>query len=146
MYDRVYLDARRFDDIINGVIKEKNLLGLYKDQNIRLYMYAFALGYDASKMVPSSHRKDYVRDDTMEKVYPEAFSFMNAVYLSKLLKNNEKIKIDDNENVYNMAEQYVNAGLDIIAEEASVSDDEAMMFAALRKLDKKYKELFENED
>ena len=142
MYDRVYLDDVRFNNIINGRIKENNLLGLYKDQNIRLYMYAFALGYNALKMTPSEHRRDYVRDDTTEKVFPEAISFINAVYISNLLDSGEKISIDDNENAYNMAEQYVNTGLDIIDNEAALSDDEAMMFAALRKLDKKYDELF----
>jgi hypothetical protein len=78
-------------------------------------------------------------------VYPEAISLIDAVYISKLLESGEKVNIEDNENAYNMAEQYVNTGLDIIAEEAEESDDETMMFAALRQLDKKYEELFGNE-
>lgn len=146
MYDRVYLDSNRFEVIINGTIKENNLLGLYKDANIRLYMYALALGVAADKKTLSTHRRDYVRDDTTEKVYPEAISFMNAVYLSKILSEGQKVSIEDNENAYNMAEQYVNAGLDIIKEEAEGADDEAMMFSALRRLDKKYEELFGTEE
>lgn len=142
MYDRTYLDGTLFDRVINGPIKENNILGLYKDHNIKLYMYAFALGYNSGEMNPSIHRRDYARDESTLNVYPEAISFMRAVYISSLLESNEKVSIEDNEPAYDMAEKYVNKGLSIIEEESKNSDDEAIMFAALRKLDKKYEELF----
>lgn len=42
-----------------------------------------------------------------------------------------------------IAERLVNAGLSIIDEEAKDVDEEAILFACLRKLDKKYEEIFE---
>ena len=143
MYDRTYLDGDLFDSVINGAIKEKKLLGLDKEKNIKVYMYAFALGYASGEMKPSAHRRDYSRDESTMNVYPEAVSFIQAVYISSLLAKNENVCIEDNESAYDMAEQYVNKGLSIIGEEAKKSDDEAMMFAALRRLDKKYEEIFE---
>lgn len=145
MYDRTYLDGQLFDRIINGPIKEKNLLGLYKDHNIKLYTYAFALGFEAGEQDNSVHRRDYARDESTLNVYPEAISFMRSVYIASLLAEGKKVSIEDNEAAYDMAERYVNKGLKIIEEEYKKSDDEAMMFAALRRLDKKYEEIFGNE-
>jgi len=142
MYDRTWLDGDLFDSVITGEIKEKKLLGLDKEKNIKLYMYAFALGYNSGEMKPSVHRRDFSRDEYNDNICPEAPSYMQAVYIASLLEKNEKISIEDNEGAYDMAEQYVNKGLSIIGEEAQKSDDEAMMFAALRRLDKKYEELF----
>lgn|GEM_PF-4248719 len=144
MYDRTYLDGERFDKIINKSIKDKNFLGLYKTENIRLYLYALAIGYNSGEMKDSIRRRDYAQNKSTENVYPEAISFLNAVYLVKLLSDNEPINIEDNEAAYDMAEKYVNKGLDIIEEEAKNEDDSAAMFAALRRLDKKYEEIFTN--
>lgn len=143
MYDRTYLDGDLFDKVINGPIKEKNLLGLSKEPNIKLYMYAFALGYESGEMKDSVHRRDFARDESTANVYPEAVSYMRAVHISYLLSKGTSIFIEDNEETYNMAEKYVNKGLRLIEEEYEKSDDETMMFAALRRLDKKYLSIFE---
>lgn len=142
MYDRTFLDGDKFDAIINGTIKESNLLGLYKTINIKLYMYAMALGYEAGQKMESVHRRDYASNSSIRNNYPEAISFMNAEYLSELIDEGNESNIDDTDAAYDIAERYVNAGLSILDAEAQKGDDEAVLFSMLRKLDQKYDELF----
>lgn len=142
MYDRTYLDGDKFDAVINGTIKDTNVLGLSKAMNIKLYMYALALAYEAGVSEESVHRRDYASNSSIKNNYPEAISFMNAVHLSKLIDEGNESNIDDTDAAYDIAERLVNAGLSIIDEEARDGDEEAILFACLRKLDKKYDELF----
>ena len=142
MYDRTYIDGERRDKIINGSIKETNIWGLNKSENIELYMVAMALGYDAGNKEKSEHRIGYILNTAVQNSYPEAVSFMNAIHLYNMMQNGEEIiDIDDVDVAYDLGEQFVNAGLDIIDEEAQSGDDEAMVFSALRKLDKKFSEV-----
>lgn len=142
MYDRTYLDGDKFDAIINGTIKETNVLGLAKTINIKLYMYALALAHEAGVSAESVHRRDYASNSSIKNNYPEAVSFMNALYLSKLIDEGNEDHIDDTDAAYDMAEKLVNAGLSIIDEEVRDVDEESVLFACLRKLDKKYDILF----
>lgn len=141
MYDRTYIDGDRRDRIINGAIKDSNIWGLNKSENIELYMVAMALGYEAGKQEKSGHRIGYVLNTAVQNSYPEAISFMNAIHLFNMLQNGEDVDIDDVDAAYDLGEQYVNAGLDIINEEIQSVDEEAMVFSGLRKLDKKFIEI-----
>ena len=141
MYDRTYLDGDKFDSVINGTIKDTNVLGLSKALNIKMYMYALALAHEAGDSAESVHRRDYASNSSIRNNYPEAISFMNALYLSKLIDEGNESNIDNTDAAYDIAERLVNAGLSIIDEQAKNSDEEAILFACLRKLDKKYEDL-----
>ena len=110
--------------------------------NIKLYMYALALAHEAGISAESVRRRDYASNSSIKNNYPEAISFMNALYLSQLIDEGSESNIDDTDAAYDIAERLVNAGLSIIDDEAKDVDDEAILFACLRKLDKKYEELF----
>lgn len=141
MYDRTYIDGERRDRIINGVIKDTNIWGLNKAENIELYMMAMAIGYEAERQEKSSHRIGYILNTAVQNSMPEAVSYMNAIHLEKMIDRNENINVDDVDSAYDLGERYVNAGLDIMEEE-SQNDDEGSIFSMMRKLDKKYNELF----
>ena len=143
MYDRTYIDGNRRDDIINGCIKSTNILGLGKCENIQLYIVAMALGVSEGKMEKSSHRIGYILNTAIQNSYPQAISFMNAVHLCELMETGNTDSFDDLDEAYDMGEQYVNVGLDQIVKEAKSEDDEAMVFAMLRRLDKQYSELMQ---
>lgn len=138
MYDRTYIDGNRRDEIINGCIKNTNIWGLSKCENIELYMVAMALGVDGGKKEKSSHRIGYILNTAIMNSYPQAVSFMKAIHLCELINSSNEDSIDDIDVAYDLGEQYVNAGLNVIAEEAKCEDDEAMVFAMLRRLDKRY--------
>lgn len=143
MYDRTYIDGERRDKIINGTVKDTNIWGLSKAENIELYMMAMALGYEANKLEKSAHRIGYILNTAVQNSMPEAVSFMNAIHLEKMIDENQNINVDDVDSAYDLGEHYVNAGLDIIKEEANVGDEEAMVFSMLRRLDKKYEQIIE---
>lgn len=143
MYDRTYIDGNRRDEIINGCIKDTNVWGLYKCENIELYMVSMALGVNESKKEKSGHRIGYILNTAVMNSYPQAVSFMNAIYLCELMDSGNLDEFDNTDAAYDFGEQYVNAGLDMIAEEAKTDDEEATVFSMIRKLDKKYSELFD---
>ncbi len=142
MYDRTYIDGERRDKIINGSVKKTNIWGLNKSENIELYMLAMALGYEAKKEEKSGHRIGYILNTAVQNSMPEAVSYMNALHLEKMLESNQMINVDDVDAAYDLGERYVNAGLDIIDKDTISGDDEATVFSMLRKLDKKYSEIF----
>lgn len=144
MYDRTYIDGNRRDGIINGIIKDTNIWGLHKAENIELYMVAMALGLEKDSQEKSAHRIGYILNTAVQNSYPQAVSFMNAIHLCKIMDGKSVEEIENTDMAYDLGERYVNAGLDIISEEAQKGDEEAMIFAMLRKLDKKYEEIFGN--
>ena len=106
-------------------------------------MVAMALGVSEGKMEKSSHRIGYILNTAIQNSYPQAISFMNAVHLCELMEMGNTDSFDDLDEAYDMGEQYVNAGLDQIVNEAKSEDDEAMVFAMLRRLDKQYSEIMQ---
>lgn len=144
MADRLSVDRQYVDDLIKNKIDKVDLLGFKSNgERMDIYLLAFALGVNSGKR-KKSKAKDGLVLESAAKGKDLAMSFIYSAAIDELRRTNEENRISDTGLVYGIAEEYANAGLEIIEEmvpDFSKYNEEEFVFKLIEMMDEKVEEI-----
>lgn len=107
-----------------------------------LFNFGLALGYKRGYPTKLDKRESFIRAEGLDN---DKFLYNSVFFKEKIDGNPEKIdKITDNTLIFDTIENYVNTGLDIIAEYMRDMTEENMMFKLIQEIDEAYKDFHED--
>ena len=135
------------ENLLNRVIREKlekkNILSLNEDENRSIYTLAISLGVKQNKRVPSTKTTSYLRFSAI-KEHPE-YAYICAVALRDLKDKGQDNKINDEDEIRKIVEEYVNGGLMILDEmigDINEFDEEIFILKLLQEMDEAYQIIY----
>ena len=144
MADRLNIDRSRNEGIVKGIIDKTDLLKLKSDgERLDIFMLAFALGVNAGLRTPSKGSEGFILEH-VAKGRRSTMPNILSVAIEELRKTNEENKVVDDDLVYQIAEEYVNTGLDIIkglVPDIDSYDEEEIIYHFIELIDNEYEKL-----
>lgn len=144
MADRLSVDRQYVDDLIKTKIDKVDMLGFKSNgERMDIYLLVFALGVNARKRKKTKAKEGLVLESAA-KGKDLAMSFIYSVAIDELRKTDEENKISDTDLVYGIAEEYANAGFEIIEEmipDFSKYNEEEFVFKLIEMMDEKVEDI-----
>lgn len=144
MADRLSVDRQYVENLIKTDIDKVDVLNFKsKGERTDIFLFAFALGVNAGKRLKSKVKEGLVLESAV-KGKDFAMSFIYSVVIDELRKTGKENLISDKDMAYGIAEEYANAGFELIKEmipDFSKYNEEEFVYSLIEMMDDKIEEI-----